>query len=79
MRGYLEKMAEMLPRKPEHREEDYQRYELAMDAICSRRPQLVKWNCIEMLRRKVKDIRNSELRDDAKRALEELEADCCYL
>lgn len=79
MRGYLEKMAEMVPRKPEHSERDYDQYVLTMDAICSRRPQLVKGNCLEMLRAKIRQIRNGELRADAKRALDELEAECLVL
>ena len=75
----MEKMAEMVPKKPDHSERDYDQYVLTMEAICSRKPQFVKGNCLEMLRAKIGQIRNGELRADAKRALGELEAECLVL
>lgn len=79
MRGYFEKISEMVPRKPEHSERDYDQYVLTMDAICSRKPQFVKANCLRMLTAKIGQIRNWELRADAKRTLDELEAECLVL
>ena len=75
MSTYMEKMARMVPQNSGHAENEYQHYEMTMDAICSRKPERMNRNGMDMLRAKVGQLHNKELHDDALRARNELEAE----
>lgn len=75
MNTYKEKMARMIPKNSGHVEKEYRHYEMTMDAICSRKPERMKQNGIDMLKAKVGQLHNIELHDDALRALKELESE----
>lgn len=55
----------MLERKPHHADADWWQYVKAVDAITSRKPERMTENGMDMLRAKVTQIRDDELRDDA--------------
>lgn len=55
----------MLERKHHHTDADWRQYFCTVDAITSRNPRRVNQNCLDMLRAKVTQIHDGELRDDA--------------
>lgn len=55
----------MMERKPSVSDEDWRQYFCTMDAITTRKPERMKPNGMDMLRMKVVQIRDAELRDDA--------------
>ena len=63
----------MLERNLLHDDEDWNQYDCAIDAITSRKPERMKPNGMDMLRAKVMQIRDEELRADAWAAYDELE------
>ena len=62
----------MLDRKPHHI--DWRQYFCTIDAITTRKPERMNPNGMDMLRAKVMQIRDSDLREDAWSAYRELEA-----
>ena len=62
----------MLKRQPHHTDADWRQYFCTVDAITSRNPRRVNQNCLDMLRAKVVQIQDAELRDDAWLAYGEL-------
>lgn len=62
----------MLERKPHHTDADWRQYLCAIDAITTRKPGRMKRNGMEMLAKKVEQIRDAQLRADAEAALGEL-------
>jgi len=62
----------MLERKPHHTDADWRQYDCTIDVITSRKPERVNQNCMDMLRAKVTQIEDAELRDDAWAAYGEL-------
>ena len=71
MSRYAEKMSRILPFSQEYAEE-YTHYERTMDAICSRNPSRINDNGIDMLKTKVLQLHDPDLKYDAWTALEEL-------
>lgn len=63
----------MIARKPHHTDADWSQYDRTIDAITSRKPERMKPNGMDMLRAKVMQIEDQELRDDAWLAYYELE------
>lgn len=55
-------------------EKDYWQYFTTMDAICTRKPERAKRNCIEMLWTKVLGIKDTTLRNDVEDAMLKLVA-----
>ena len=72
--SYMEKMARILPYSEEYAGE-HAHYERTMDAICSRKPERMKPNGMDMLRAKVLQLQAPALYNDALRALNELKAE----
>jgi hypothetical protein len=63
----------MLRRRPHHDDADWRQYACTIDAITTRRPHRMSPNGMDMLRAKVWQIRDGELRNDAWEAYYELE------
>ena len=62
----------MLERKPHHTNAGWRQYDCTIDAITTRKPERMKPNGMDMLRAKVTQIQDAELRDDAWAAYGEL-------
>lgn len=76
---YVAKMARTIENDGRYDADDYARYERAMDAICSRKPERMGGNGLEMLAAKVSAIADADLRSSAREAYDELAAECAAL
>lgn len=63
----------MLERKKHHSDADWWQYLTTIDAIETRKPERMRPNGMDMLRAKVLQIEDAELKADAVRAYNELE------